>query len=69
MMMPASTHPKRGGLFAQGLCRLRGAWKKKFPDNPRPSARPEMTNLNIKRLESKGWRKKKAREGEKLGHS
>ena len=44
--------------------------KKKFPNNLCPSTRPEMTNLNIKRLESKGWKKKKkAREGEKLGHS
>lgn len=38
--------------------------KKKFPNNLCPSTRPEMTNLNIKRLESKGWRKKK-REKEK----
>lgn len=64
-MMPASTHPTTWWLFAPGLRRLRGTWKKKFPDNPCLSARPEMTHLNIKRLESKGWRKKKRGEEEK----
>lgn len=65
--MPASTHPTTWWLFAPGLRRLRGTWKKKFPDNPCLSARPQMTHLNIKRLESKGWRKKKGERRRKTG--